>query len=411
MKEFYTKSKVILMSLMCALTLLCILAYPLTTHASDSVPGASKLPPRLIGVFDYTYEDGVGHFEGKNKDYVVLYELRTPALDNAKMKFNYPFYNSLYIYPVTKDSFQKYWENDGKDPSLLEMYNSKYTFNNPSTEIYPKPSDKVISSGQAISEFGLNVVGGLQRVFSCRDGYTPAMNIYNLYLKDGLTAIPDFFLDDYRVFNISTLTSNNLEDSEEGLPDSIESIGAFAFSGSHNSFDSLPTNLKTVKTHAFEDCSLTVKHLPADAVFERDSLHGASIYQTVYIDVDKHFPKGMTDVTIGVGGPTDETTLKANKLYDRLFENCRIFSDIKLVTKAKTIPELCFCRCRNITMLSISKNVKKIDKEAFYFCDTVSYKGTPRFKKLFKDAENSIDSKYDTTYDRFGEIVSVPVKS
>ena len=399
------------MSLMCALTLLCILIHPLTTHASESVPGASKLPQRLIGAFDYTYEDGVGHFEDSTRDYVVLYELRTPALDNAKMKFNYPFYNSLYIYPVTKDSFLKYWESDGKDPSLLEMYNSKYTFNNPSTEIYPKPSDKVISSGQAITEFELNVVGGLQRVFSCRDGYTPAMNIYNLYLKDGLTAIPDFFLVDYKVFNISTLTSNNLEDSEEGLPDSIETIGAYAFSGSKKSFDSLPANLKTVETRAFADCYIHTKHLPADVVFERDSLRNASICQTVYIDVDKHFPNGMIDATIGVGGPTDETTLKANKLYDRLFENCKIFSDIKLVTKAKAIPKFCFKRCRNITILSISKNVKKIDDEAFFFCDTVSYKGTHRLRKLFKDAENFHPSRYDTTYDRFGEIVSVPVKS
>lgn len=395
MNKSNTKDKVFLMSistllmnmftLLCTLTLMSALAPPLTTHASES-----KLPSRFIGVFDYTYKDGVGHFTDNNRDYVVLYELRVSTFEKASIKLDSPVYTKLYIYPVTKASFQKYMSSNKQDPSVLKMVDTTYTFNKPSSKIYPKPSDGVISTDKTAFNFEKNIVKYLQGFVDYGYDHVPKILLRNVYLKEGLTAIPDSFLHKYKKPNIHTLTSNNLEDSKEGLPDSIESIGKFAFARTWINFNSLPSNLKDAGECAFEYCILKTKELPDNAVFHKDAMRDAFVVDLKHLDMDKHFPNGIENTKFGSDVISKETlTVKVNELCSNLFTRCSFYDNIKLVTNSKVMPSHCFLNCHKVKIDSISKNVVEIDKEAFKLCSSVLYKDTNRLKKLFENVENA----------------------
>lgn len=403
MKEFNTKSKVLSLSLstlalilMCAVTLICTIIHPLTTLASETKE--SKVPPRLIGTFDYDYVDinATSSYGDDDKDYVVVYDLRTPGYNDPDLTLNY--YDELYIYPVTKDSIKKFCEGGRQDPSVLEIANTPYTFEDPLLSIYPKTGQMKYVSDFDLhnhSSFKYNVVGDIQSLYSCTSGYAPNIDLHNVYLKEGLTAIPAYFLYDCYGLGIHTLTSNNLKDSKEGLPDYLEYIEKYAFSRSGITFNSLPANLKGVDEYAFEDCTLNIKELPANAIFSGDALHGAYVSGLKHLDM-KNFYYGIEGANFGNEGTL---TIKANKLVGYLFNDCSFNTNIKLVTNSKVVPKYCFLKCSTVKIDSISKNVKKINDEAFTRCTTVSYKGTPRLKKLFKSAEKNTllnDSGFNT---------------
>ena len=168
---------------------------PKVSILTESMDEPRKVTYRLLGVFDYTYKDGVGHFKDDTKDYVVLYELRTPALepDDPEKEKTRKFYDRLYIYPVTKESFKRYWGSDGQDLSMLKMYEGKYTFNKPSTEIYPKPEDKVISDEQAFTFHIENIEIFIHKALFQKYSRAPDIFLERIYLTDSLPSIPDIF--------------------------------------------------------------------------------------------------------------------------------------------------------------------------------------------------------------------------
>lgn len=343
----------------------------------------------LIGVFDYTYEDGVEHFEDDNRDYVVLYELRTQ--NDPQMKESRNVYDSLYIYPVTKESFKRYWESDGQDLSLLKMYEGKYIFNKPSTEIYPKPEDKIISDEQAFTFHIENIEILIHNALFQKYGNAPDIFLERIYLKDGLLRIPDIFYfkepNSQFDFQIYTLTSNTLWDSEEGLPNSIESIGRFAFANCKYRFKSLPSNLKEVGSKAFMGCDISIKTLPENTIFNSDSLHGTNVYGLSYIDMEKHFPEGAEGITfLWRFIFDDELELKLSKGHKSQFISCKFYINVKLVTDDEVIPSSCFEDCFFYRIKSISENVEKIMTGAFLGCGQVQYSSnTASLRQLFED--------------------------
>lgn len=354
-----------------------------------SMDESRKLPYCLIGVFDYTYKDEVEHFADDNRDYVVLYELRTPDVPQIEESRN--VYDRLYIYPVTKESFKRYWESDEQDPSVLEIADTAYTFNNPSTEIYPKPEDKVINGMQALTFNKENIGSLIQNALFQKYSCAPDIFLERIYLKDGLLRIPDIFYfkepNTQFDFQIYTLTSNTLWEFEEGLPNSIESIGTHAFANCKYRFKSLPANLKEIGSKAFMGCDISVKTLPENAVFNSDSLHGTNIYGLSYIDVEKHFPDGAEGITfLWRFIFDDELELKLSKGRKSQFISCKFYINVKLVTDDEVIPSSCFEDCFFYRIKSISENVEKIMTGAFLGCGQVQYSSNiARLRQLFED--------------------------
>jgi len=111
------------------------------------------------------------------------------------------------------------------------------------------------------------------------------------------------------------------------IPDTVTTIGAYAFQGCENLKSiSIPEGVKQIDMHAFEEC------------------------------------KKLSSITI----PNSVTSIS-----ESLFENCTNLERVVIGDGLETIPANCFLNCSGLNTITIGKNVKRINSDAFGKCEYI----------------------------------------
>ncbi len=155
-----------------------------------------------------------------------------------------------------------------------------------------------------------------------------------------------------------------------GIPNTVTSIGASAFSGCYNLVSvKIPTSVRNIGDEAFSEC---------------DSLHSITIPSSVENIGEGAFSySGLTSVTIPKG---------VKNVWEGAFAFCENLKSVNIQAELNYIWDRSFQWCENLEKITIPKSVKGIGACAFKACwrlNTVNYGGYRR------DWKNVTINKYD----------------
>lgn len=125
---------------------------------------------------------------------------------------------------------------------------------------------------------------------------------------------------------------------EISLPNSIKTIGYYAFEGSGIQSIKLPSKLETISERAFGDCK---------------NLTSVTIPNSVTIISDRAFEgnTSLQEVTIGTG---------LEELRDYVFSNCSMLKKVTFAGSVESIGEGCFMNCKSLKSIELPKGVVNI---------------------------------------------------
>lgn len=167
----------------------------------------------------------------------------------------------------------------------------------------------------------------------------------------------------YSVTEIGPLSFNNSSLTAITLPDSIQSIGGFAFSGNQSITNvTLPNNLVTINNHAFANCGLTSITIPNSvtsigfSAFQQNQNLATAVLPNGISSIGENafFNCGLTSVNI----PTSLTLIETG-----VFANNNLTA-IALPNGITSIGQFAF-RFNNINNLVIPDSVIEIEALAF----------------------------------------------
>ena len=158
------------------------------------------------------------------------------------------------------------------------------------------------------------------------------------------------------------------------IPDSVTSIGSYAFS-SCNSLTSvtIPDSVTSIGGSAFYGCSLTSVTIPDSVTTIGDkafsgcgSLTSVTIGNSVTTIGDEAFfyCDSLTSVTIGNGVTT---------IGDSAFSYCSRLTSVTIPDSVTTIGNYAFSGCGRLTSVTIGNGVTSISNSAFNNCNALQY--------------------------------------
>ena len=133
------------------------------------------------------------------------------------------------------------------------------------------------------------------------------------------------------------------------LPDSITSIGDYAFRGSLLTSITLPASLTAIGNGAFQSCYLTSVTLPASLVSIGDSAFGAT---------------SLTSVTL----PASLTVIGDNAFYF-----CTNLTTVTLLASLVSIGDGAFSSCFNLTTVTLPASLTSIGDNVFAGCRSLIF--------------------------------------
>ena len=162
--------------------------------------------------------------------------------------------------------------------------------------------------------------------------------------------------------------------AEYTIPDSVTTIGAWAFRGcSSLTSVTIESSVTTIGGTAFRDCrSLTSIAIPDSvttiedfAFYWCDSLTSVTIPDSVTTIGDRAFSEcySLTSVTI----PDSVTTIGGYAFY-----NCSSLTSITIPDSVTKIEDYAFGSCRSLTSVTIPDSVTSIGDEAFSYCSSLT---------------------------------------
>ncbi len=210
-------------------------------------------------------------------------------------------------------------------------------------------------------------------------------NITKVILPDGLKEIPDDFL------------KNKSEVSQLYLPDSVEIVGKYSFSGLSGivgKFE-LPANLKIIKDGAFSYFKGNITAIP-DGVVEigASSFHNCqnSTFETISNNLTtipdyafnmctsasfQKLPENLA--TIGnfsfnycTALEVDSLPINLTEIGDRAFNACENITISSMPWKLKTLGFGAFDGCKKITVSKLPPELTKIEGCAFAGCESIT---------------------------------------
>ena len=183
-------------------------------------------------------------------------------------------------------------------------------------------------------------------------------NLKSIEISNSVTSIGE-----YAFFGCSSLTSVE-------IPDSVTSIGEYAFSGCKNLTNiTLPEGLISIDNATFEYCiRLTNINIPSNVIsIGRSAFQGCSSLTSITIpnsvtNIGKSIFNGcsrLTSVTI----PDNVTSIS-----DRAFANCSSLKSITIPNNVTSIGDSTFYGCRSLISITIPDSVTSIECFAFGCC-------------------------------------------
>ncbi len=166
----------------------------------------------------------------------------------------------------------------------------------------------------------------------------------------------------------------NLNIKSIELPDSITSIGSYAFQYSKISSFKVPSQLKSVESDAFSWCQLLEKVYISDleAWLEID-FKGTAAHPLNYSAAGKANALYLNDVPVtDLIIPKDVEQIKAYTFY-----NCRGLVSVKIPDSVTSIGNSAFEFCLNLTDINIPNGVTSIGTRAFNYCQSLNTVSLP----------------------------------
>ena len=190
--------------------------------------------------------------------------------------------------------------------------------------------------------------------------YLYNLEYVNLQNATSFTTVPGSFLS-----GKSTLV-------EVVLPESVESIGYYAFSGcSKLEKINFPSALRSIGASSFYGCHFKELNIPAtltsidgNAFWDNTALESVMLPETMTMLGGSAF-RGCTSLT-------SVTLPKTIETFEGAFYGCTALQSIVIPEGYTTIPQACFYGCTSLTSVDIPSSVTSIGNGAFYNCTSLS---------------------------------------
>lgn len=160
--------------------------------------------------------------------------------------------------------------------------------------------------------------------------------------------------------------------TEYTIPDSVTSIGDYAFSTYDITSVTIPDSVTTIGDYAFSSCGITsvtisnsVTSIGYHAFSSCRNLTSVTIPDSVTSIGDRAFEssKGLTSVTIGNG---------VSSIGDQAFRNCTNLTSVTIPDSVTSIGVQAFRNCTNLTSVTIGKSITSIGSLAFGNCSSLA---------------------------------------
>ena len=232
--------------------------------------------------------------------------------------------------------------------------------------------------------------GAMEDYDYLNDYYAPWMDflasIEKVVISKGVTSIGNDAFHSY--YNLRDVT----------IPDSITSIGSFAFDGCDITSLKIPDGVKYIGPCAFSDCELETINIPNGlTVLEGSVFWGCWRLKQITI------PNSVTKIE---GGAFKRSGLESivipksvTSIGGMVFQECTHLSSVTLPSSIKTISDSAFLACESLTNIVIPDGIVKIGDSAFYHCKALNSITIPASVKSIGDlAFNGCDALKDVYY-------------
>lgn len=168
------------------------------------------------------------------------------------------------------------------------------------------------------------------------------------------------------------------------LPESLKSIGNYAFMNCTSLELEVPNNANIIGENAFYDVkNLIYKGELSEAPWGAKLLNGVDPYAEI-IDYTintysmQYIPEKVGDVIIPMSFQRSGKAYKIVGFGNNLFANCTELTSIAIPETVTRIGENCFLGCTGLKEIDVPSNVVNIGQDAFMGVENVNYTGTAK---------------------------------
>ena len=161
------------------------------------------------------------------------------------------------------------------------------------------------------------------------------------------------------------------------IPNSVKSIGRYAFSGcSGLTTISIPSSVTQINNGAFRNCtSLSSVNIPSSVTnVASDAYSGCDNIKSVELhckSVGNAFKEKPSITSLVLGG-------EVTSIGNNAFQDCTGLTSVTIPNAVKTIGDYAFWNCSNITTLIIGNSVTSIGTHAFNSCSGITTVTIPK---------------------------------
>ena len=226
---------------------------------------------------------------------------------------------------------------------------------------------------------------------------------FELIMSDGITSFGERLFKD-----CAKMTCKK-------LPESLTTVGDYAFSGCASIDPEFGSNLKVIKYHAFEYCTgLTTKSLP-DSI---TTIGYYAFYECSNMQLE-HLPDSLKEIEmytffncknlrlkdlpsnlekVGFGAFTDCENIEITEIpegvtaiYTQAFSGCKKITSIHFPDSLKIVRSIAFQNCNDLTSITGGDNITELADNAFFA--NIGYAAIPI--KTYVESNNDIFKTYD----------------
>lgn len=151
------------------------------------------------------------------------------------------------------------------------------------------------------------------------------------------------------------------------IPDSVSTIGEYAFYLSGIQSVQLPRNLRVISEGLFHSSNLKSIDIPSSVRTIDDSAFSVSELESVTI------PNSVTSINESAFSYTKITSViipnSVTTMGESAFAGCARLTNAILSNNCQTVPEFCFFNCKALTFVIIPYGVRTLDNGCFQKCD------------------------------------------